>query len=449
MQFLYLILSIYFGRKNPLFFLIFPLALMQGPGALIDPRTTLIASEYFVLGKNIFKDITVIYLFSVVLFLSKRVNYSLIFKSPIIYYVVYLVFLILLTYASNGGAYEAFSVARLFLYMVLGFFLLLLIFSTVDNKQLIQFINVLLWVNIVGSVLYVLNSSKVFSIFNTEMLYREVEYENGIFVRDFSTIPIFSNLLFIVSFASIVLKEENRFNRSAIFLTLGTYPFVLLYTFTRSLLVSTLMELLIVVFVLLMYRPSIIIKSKLIPVLLAGICLFTIITFVFKNEFGYFNERVEGAVEEGANDQNLDIRIQYHQRAWEILKRENLLVFGGGINKHFEDEMGKVGAYMADSTIPYILITTGVVGVLVFYILCFWFVVKAFFAFKMKKDAFILALFSIFCFSIIASFIMGGLPWGSPFFFFNQVFILYLIEIKRNPNLKKTVGNIDRYKSVI
>ncbi len=46
MQFIYLILSIYLGKKNPLFFLLFPLALMQGTGAFITENTAIILPQF-------------------------------------------------------------------------------------------------------------------------------------------------------------------------------------------------------------------------------------------------------------------------------------------------------------------------------------------------------------------------------------------------------------------
>ena len=158
MQFLYLFLSIYLGRKNPLFFLIFPFALSQGPGAFIDTRTVLIVPDLFLAGKNILKDIIIFYLLGVIIYLRNKVQMHIAYKSPMKWLSVYYIFLICATLMLYGTGNEAISIIRLFLYMVLGYYLLILLFSSVKYEQFINFFNILFWVNAIQSILYVLNS---------------------------------------------------------------------------------------------------------------------------------------------------------------------------------------------------------------------------------------------------------------------------------------------------
>lgn len=427
MQFLYFFLSIYLGRKNPLYFLIFPFALLQGPGAFIDTRTVLIAPEVFLIGKNMLLDITIFYLIGVVFYLRNKANFTLIYKTPMKWLFIYFIFLILSTFVSYGTSYESIAVIRLFLYMLIGYYLLVLMFSTVNYQQFIKFFNVLLWINAAQSVLYVLNSSKTIQIFDESMLYLEIDSEVGIdsFLRDFSTIPIFGNMLFIYSFVSIILKER-VFNKKAIFATLATFPFVLLFTFTRSILLSTGLQIIIVLCILIRLRPSKILRPYMIVLFIGAMILLGIIKSNFSNEFGYFSERVEGAVSEGKEEVNVNIRIQYYEKAVDLLSINRTLLIGNGLNKRLEAEMGDVGAWSADSTIPFLLIFTGIIGVIIYYSN------QLYFLFMCMRNSFYginslaITLFSIMGKNLISSLIMGGNAWGSPLFYLEFALIVYI-----------------------
>lgn len=425
MQFIYLILSLYFGRKNPLFFLIFPLALLQGPGAFIDTRTVLIAPELFLLGKNIFKDIIIFYMLAVVFYLNKKENFKLIWKTPMKWYFVLIIFLTIITIISYGASYEAIAIIRLFLYMPLGFYLLVLILSATSYKNFMKFFNVLFIVNIIQSILYVLNSSGIFSVFDQTLIYSQLEEVSTGFMRDFNTIPIFSNLLFVYAFVEI-LNDKSKISKKIIYATLATYPLVILYTFTRSMLFITIMEIVFVFGVYAIYSPRKMLKPQLLLIVIGGIVLFSVIQTVFVNEFGYFNERMSGLSQGGLQEENVDVRIRYHEKAWELLSKENSLLTGYALNKRLEPQMTNVGAWAADSTIPFLLLYTGIIGVLIYYWNQFYFLFLSMRNKFHQLDTLSVALFAVILSGIIASIIMGGQSWGNPLIFFNFSLLVYL-----------------------
>lgn len=432
MQFLYLFLSIYFGRKNPLYFLIFPFALSQGPGAFIDTRTVLIAPEVFLHGKNILKDIIIFYLIGVVIYLRNKININVAYRTPMKWLTIYVIFLISTTLIFYGTAYEAIAVIRLFVYMVLGYYLLILLFSSVKYNQFIDFFNILFWVNAIQSVLYVLNSSKVIHIFDASMLYREIESDSSMasFIRDFSTIPMFSNLLFTYGFISLILNED-VFNKKALYASLVTYPLVMLFTFTRSILFSVGLQVIIAFVILIKLKPTRIFRPYLIALFIGALIMFGIAKSNFSDEFGYFSERVEGAISERQDEENVNIRIQYHEKAWELLSTNNTIFFGNGLNKKLESDMGDVGAWSADSTIPFLLIFTGIAGVIIYYS------VQIYFLFMCMGNSFYginslsITLFSILIVNLFSSLIMGGNSWGSPLFYWEFSLIVYIDYLSR------------------
>lgn len=429
MQFLYLILSVYYGRKNSLFYLIFPIALVSGYGAFIDPRTVLFGVDIFTMSKNIYKDVIILYLAIVVFLLRHRVRIPYSKTKPFILMGVYIVLLIIYTWAKNGFEYEAINVIRLFLHMILGFFLLLAVFTTANLRRFVQFFNVLFIATGVLSILYVLNSSQILPLYFAETLYREVEFGNDTFFRDFNTIPYFSNLLFIVAFASLLMQSK-LFNKKAVYFVLATYPFVLLFTFTRSLLFVTLLECIIVFAFVLLRNPRKIFSKSSILIFISAIIVFLLIQLMFTSEFNYFDSRVEGARKEGKDDENFAIRIAYHLEAFNILAEENTILVGDGISKKHESRMGQVGAWTADSTIPFWLVLTGVLGVVLYYYISFRYLYMAYSHALKNPNPLLLAIIAITTFTTFSSFIMGGFRWGDPFLFFNYALIVYICNSK-------------------
>lgn len=438
MQFIYLFLSIYFGRKNPIFFLVFPLALLQGPGAFIDTRTVLVAPNLF-LGSNILKDITIFYMIGVIIYLRNRINLNLVLKTPMKWLTIYILFLVLSTLVSYGTSYEGIAVIRLFLYMVFGYYLLILLFSAVSYQQFVQFFNILFWVNAVQSVLYVLNSSKTLAIFDESMIFREIEAGTGLdsFIRDFSTIPMFSGLLFMYGIVSLILNE-NVFNKKAIYATLITYPFVLLYTFTRSNLLGAGLQVIIVLIIIIKLKPTKILRPYIIVLFIGGMVLLGIVKNNFGSEFGYFSDRMEGVTSEGVEEGNVNLRIQYHEKAWELLSMNSSLWIGNGLNKELETSMGELGAWAGDSTIPFLLIYTGIIGVLIFYWNQLYFIILCIRNSFYGMNSLAIALFSGLFVSFFTSLIMGGNAWGSPVFYMDFVYIMFIKQLYDHAKHKNT-----------
>jgi hypothetical protein len=413
--------------------LIFPITLVSGPGAFIDPRTVLFADDIFLIGKNIYKDVIIIYLFLVVFLLRKHWKTNLISKTPMIFYGLYIVILITITYIKSGASYEAIYVMRLFTHIVLGYFLLVLIFSTANYKQFISFFNSLFLVTGILSILYVINSAKIFPIYYQENLYLEVDTTKDSFYRDFSTIPYFSNFLFILAL-SLVLTQSKDFNSKALLFSLTTYPFVLLYTFTRSLLTVTLIECALIFSILAIKSPKLIFKSTIIMIVISLSIIIAIIQTKFQNELSYFTERVMNAKDEGSGDENVQIRFAYHMKAFEILTSNNSLFLGDGINKRHESEMEEVGAWDVDSTIPFFLIYSGIFGVVIYFYIGFHFLFRTISHLINQFNPISLALFTLIFSSLISSLMMGGTRWGDPLIFFPFVLVITIenLIIKKN-----------------
>ena len=436
MQFLYLLLSIYLGRKNPLYYLIFPIALVSGQGAFIDPRTVLFADDLFLFGKNIYKDVVIVYLFLVVFLLRKRWNISIVSKTPMILYGLFIFLLILLTFISSGTGNEALNIMRLFTHMILGYFLLLLIFSTTNSKQFISFFNTLFVATGILSICYVINSANIFPFFYQENLYQEIEWDQGSFFRDFSTIPYFSHLLFILAITHILFQSKD-FNQKAILFCLLPYPFVSLYTFTRSLLDVIIIECVLIILIFAIKSPRRIFKTTLIYIVLAFFIIIGIVQTTFKEELNYYTSRVESVKDEGAKEDNVLIRIAYHVKAFDIVKTGNSLLIGDGINKKHEQEMDTIGAWTVDSTIPFFLIFTGVLGVIFYFYIGIHFIYRTIVQLRRNFNPFSLTLFVIILSWLISSLIMGGYRWGDPFIFFPLVLVVSIDKYveKRQYNL--------------
>lgn len=391
----------------------------------IDERTVLFGKDIFTQSKNIYKDVIMLYLGAVTLYLKPQIRINIRETKPMMVMGIYLLILSVYTWAKDGWNYEAINVIRLFIYMILGFYFLYAILSTARFRQFINFFNTLFYATGVLSILYVLNSSKILPLYNTAGLYREIQQGNETFFRDFNTIPYFGSLLFIVGF-SVTLMQSGIFNKRAVYLVLITYPFVLLFSFTRTLLLLTIIQLSIVVFVIALKRPQKVFSSSLLYLMLGGLASFFIIQATFQNQVSYFSERLNNAQNEGLKDENLAIRVAYHVTAVGILTRSGNFLLGDGLNKANDDRMNAVGAWAADSTIPFWLLYTGIVGVLLFYYLSFYFVHYAYKQFSRKKNPISLSLFTLITFATFSSLIMGGYRWGDPFIFFNFALLVYL-----------------------
>jgi hypothetical protein len=394
----------------------------------------LFAADVFLIGKNMYKDVIIIYLLFVVFSLRKQWSANLLLKTPMLLYGLFIMVLIFLTFGASGTNYEAVYVMRLFIYTVLGYFLLILIFSTADTRQFISFINILFVATGILSIFYVINSANIFPIFYQGNLYEAIDMGQVSFYRDFSTMPYFSHLLFILAFSLTVFKSKDC-NRLAVSFVLVTYPFVLLYTFTRSLLAATVIECAIIILTLVIKSPGRIFRTSTIIIAVACLSIFWIVQAKFKSQLSYFTQRVESAKNEGANDENVNIRLAYHLKAYEIVNENHCLLFGGGINKKYEPEMARIGAWIADSTIPFFLIYTGLIGVVFYYFIGFYFLFRTIFFIRNQFNPFSLALLALMLSSLFSSLLMGGYSWGDPFIFFPFVLVITIENLITKENI--------------
>ncbi len=254
---------------------------------------------------------------------------------------IYIVFLSVYTISTYGLQFEAINAIRYFIYLPLGYFLLLQIISESTLRNFNQFMQSMLWINIVQSVLYALNSSKIIPIFESGSMYLEIESGNVSFYRDFLTIPVLSKLMFLFSFANLVLNNRT-YNKYSIYGTLFIYPLVILFSFTRSILISTIFELVIVIFIILFYQPDKIMGKYSISVILVALFLTPLLHVTFNTQLNFFSDRIVAAKNEGKNEENVYLRRQYHERAFQILNRENSLMTGYALNKKPESQMEKI-----------------------------------------------------------------------------------------------------------
>ena len=227
MEILYLLISLFFGFRNPLYFLIFPIALISGPGVFIDTRTVIF--DEILYGRNILKDVMVIYMLLISLFLSLRDRKIMFIKGKLAPLFIYYVIISLFSVSDNDWI----AVSRIFLYLPIGYYLIIYIFRFSDFKQFLQFFNTLIWITGVCSVLFILNSSGLLKLYDSSSLYKEINFSGAEFYRDFRTRPYFANIIFIIALCVKIFRRK-YFNKHAINLVLITFPFVILLSFTRS-----------------------------------------------------------------------------------------------------------------------------------------------------------------------------------------------------------------------
>jgi hypothetical protein len=152
--------------------------------------------------------------------------------------------------------------------------------------------------------------------------------------------------------------------------------------------------------------------------------IFWIVSTKFARQLDYFKQRVESVKSGGTQEENVQIRVAYHLKAFEILDENHCLLLGGGINKKYEPEMARIGAWTADSTIPFFLIYTGIIGGLFYYFVGLYFIFRTISCLKKQFNPFSLALLAIMLSSLFSSLLMGGYSWGDPFVFFPFVLVV-------------------------
>lgn len=188
----YLLVSLYFGKKNPMFYLLIIFAMQQGSAAFIDQSFAIGGKAVFSTYDQIFTDVLFLLTTGIaIVFMKARLPAIRFIGSGLIsLYLLLIVLLFVLSLATYYDVAEVFLAGRQLLYVSLSYFLWLAIFSSVTRDQYESFLRMMFYVTPVSAILYILNSSGTYTIFNSDYIYQEIDGSNGTFFRDFCTIPI-------------------------------------------------------------------------------------------------------------------------------------------------------------------------------------------------------------------------------------------------------------------
>jgi hypothetical protein len=132
-----------------------------------------------------------------------------------------------------------------------------------------------------------------------------------------------------------------------------------------------------------------------------------VIKKVFPNQSAYFEDRLVTAKEEGKNEGNVNVRLEYVSEASKIVN-ENSTVVGAGMNSKYYVRMGAIGAWVADSTIPYFLVHTGWIGVMWIFLIVLIFFLDSFILYWKTRDWLVGYLCGNFLVIFISALIMGS-----------------------------------------
>lgn len=421
--FVYIVASLYFGRRNPFFYLIIVYALQQGPAAFIDQSVTVGGKSIFLVYDQIFIDVLFITttLIAVFLIKAKAPRYNFFGAKLIWFYFFYICALFLISLAMDDDPIEVFLTGRQLLYVSLSFFLWLCIFSAVTREQFQEFLKFLFYVTPVSAILYILNSSGRLSIFDSEFIYQEIEGLSGTFFRDFSTIPTQLVPVLVISLLSLMVTTIKA-PRWLVIVNMVILPVAVLFTFTRSVFLAIIIQMTILM-ALYVYSGTRRVSKNILALLfvigLVFIPTYFIAASVYPDAMGYFTERLSDAAVEQHNDQNVDIRLEYLNKTIEITNQTSV-VTGAGLNRRYYPQMESIGAWIADSTIPYLLYHTGWLGVCLIYMILIFFTVDSVQYFRKTNDWLIAFVSSAVITTTISSLLMGGgMLTGSVWTFMN------------------------------
>jgi len=395
------------GKKNPMFYLILPYALQQGEAAFINQHITIAGKNILSPYATIFTDVLFFITSGIAVFLIK-VHYR---RMPWVGSILIFSFLlyVLVLWATSLMNYpdgeEVFLTGRQFIYISLGYFLWVAIFQSVTREQYEQFIKLMFYVTPVSAILYILNSGRMIPLYDSSLIYQEVNFGEQTFLRDFRTIPLWLIPVLVLSVLSLITPSFNV-SKKIVILNIIVLPVALLFTFTRSLVFIVLIQ---IGFLFILYISKL--NSRLtgnIILLLAFLSIsFIVIQKAFPAQSAYFQERLLSVSKEGKDEENINVRLNYVIEANRIVS-ENSTFVGAGMNRAYYSRMNAIGAWIADSTIPYFLIHTGWIGVLWIFGIVFVFFTDSFFFFLKTRDWLAGYLCAFFLAVFISSLIMGG-----------------------------------------
>ena len=229
----YIFCSLFFGRKNPYYYLLLPLALLQGPSAFIS-QDVMIGGKYIFSNTSTVFSETLLVVLLAVLFLIRKNGHPGIWSVRnrlIVIYMVYIFLLFLWSLFTHTDTMDVILTVRSFAYIIIGYYIWLRIWSTGTRFQFNSFLQTIMIATLVVDVLYIVNSSQLFEIFDNTAVYETIREGRYSFYRDFKSIPIFGLLSFVVS----LIMVTRRLKLFPMWLTLShliIFPFVILFTFT-------------------------------------------------------------------------------------------------------------------------------------------------------------------------------------------------------------------------
>jgi cell division protein FtsW (lipid II flippase) len=236
-------------------------------------------------------------------------------------------------------------------------------------------------------------------------MYQEVDFGTETFLRDFRTIPLWLIPVLILSVLSLITPSF-KVSKKIVILNIIVLPVAVLFTFTRSIVFIILIQ---VVFLFFLYISKLNKRflSRIILFLAFLSVSFIVIQKQFPAQSAYFQERLLSAKREGRDEENLNVRFTYFTEANKIV-RENNAFMGTGMDRSYYPRMNALGAWIADSTIPYFLIHTGWIGVVWIFGIVFVFFSDSFLFFLKTGDWLAGYLCTSFLAVFISSLIMGG-----------------------------------------
>ncbi len=412
------------GKKNPVYYLILPLALQQGEAAFINQYIVIAGKNLLSPYQTIFIDVLFFLMLAIAIGMMK-IRYKKvpwIGTTAIAVFLAYIIFIWLRSFLNYPNSNEVFLTGRKFMYISLSYFLWIAIFESLAREDYEKFIRLMFYVTPVSTIIYILNSSKIITFFDDSLIFAEVDFGTESFLRDFRTIPLWLIPIIVLSILSLITPTI-KIPRKLVIANIILLPVGLLFTFTRSYLIVVVIE---VALLLLLYGYKFSGKLIMNLILLVGFMSVTLIVIqkVFPSQTNYFSERLLSAKTEGKSEYNVNIRMEYLNEATKIVNATNPWL-GEGMDRKYYQQMDAIGAWAADSTIPLFLLHTGWIGVLMIFGIVFIFFVDSLVNFFKTKDWLTGYLSAYFLATLISSLIMGETLLGNVWTLMN--FSLYTV----------------------
>ena len=360
----YLILSLLLGRRNNLYYLIFPFSLVQGPGAFIDP------DAFYIGGLAFARDFILLSYLWLAITIGKSRGEVKNANRLILVYTGYLFILLMLTILKLGFSFRVLTIFRIFLYIPLYYYFFVRIFSSVSKDQFIEAVNAIFYVNILSAVLYILNSANIVPIFPFDP-WIVIEEGARVFYRDLLTAPLFYSYVFLMALTMLFNKEYLGIRKLVVYINICLSIVVLFFTFTRGDVFNFIFIMIIMAFIHILYSQNTLI-NKMAAMVLALFMITTswlVISEIFPNQMEYFLSRYTSLESGILQDGTFYYRIDLLNRAWDAISTgaKDILLFGTGFSQAEMSNMIAVsGSWMGDIMWPFFIIYNGLLGTFLF-----------------------------------------------------------------------------------